>query len=107
MPRILFHIVFVESCCKTEVHCPHASWRFILGDAHPSVPTGGFGHMFKKSVCENSTCQKSSSELLEPMQCEWLKEKVSGIPVRLCFESSLELMSTTQIGRCATYHTEQ
>ena len=29
---------------------------------------------------------------------EWLRERVQAIPVRLAFESALELMSTTQIG---------
>lgn len=31
-------------------------------------------------------------------QVEWLREKIEPIPVRLVFESSLELMSKTQIG---------
>lgn len=31
-------------------------------------------------------------------QCEWLKERVQSIPVRLVFESSLELMATTSLG---------
>ena len=29
---------------------------------------------------------------------EWLRERVRAIPVRLAFESALELMGTTQIG---------
>ena len=33
-------------------------------------------------------------------QVEWLKSKISHIPVRLAFESALELMSETQLGRC-------
>ena len=32
------------------------------------------------------------------LKVEWLRDRVSGIPVRLAFESALELMSTTQIG---------
>ena len=31
-------------------------------------------------------------------QVEWLKERVGKIPVRLVFESSLELMESTQVG---------
>eukprot|EP00271_Cylindrocystis_brebissonii_P004987 TRINITY_DN16942_c0_g3_i1.p1 TRINITY_DN16942_c0_g3~~TRINITY_DN16942_c0_g3_i1.p1 ORF type:complete len:1746 (-),score=312.16 TRINITY_DN16942_c0_g3_i1:714-5951(-) len=31
-------------------------------------------------------------------QCEWLKSRVANIPIRLVFESSLELMSTTSLG---------
>ena len=29
---------------------------------------------------------------------EWLREKSKDIPIRLVFESALELMSTTQLG---------
>lgn len=29
---------------------------------------------------------------------EWLREQVAAIPVRLVFESSLELMGSTQVG---------
>ena len=32
------------------------------------------------------------------LQVEWLREKSKGIPIRLVFESALELMSTTQLG---------
>eukprot|EP00850_Spirogloea_muscicola_P002275 SM000008S22364 [mRNA] locus=s8:1270267:1283112:- [translate_table: standard] len=38
------------------------------------------------------------SLLFDYDQCEWLQARVNHIPVRLCFESSLELMSTTKIG---------
>eukprot|EP00850_Spirogloea_muscicola_P005360 SM000024S07822 [mRNA] locus=s24:715044:727991:+ [translate_table: standard] len=38
------------------------------------------------------------SLLFDYDQCEWLQARVDHIPVRLCFESSLELMSTTKIG---------
>ena len=38
------------------------------------------------------------SLLFDYDQVEWLKSKVGKIPVRLVFESALELMSTTQIG---------
>lgn len=31
-------------------------------------------------------------------QVEWLRERVAGVPIRLVFESALELMSTTQLG---------
>ena len=31
-------------------------------------------------------------------QVEWLREKSKDIPIRLVFESALELMSTTQLG---------
>ena len=31
-------------------------------------------------------------------QVEWLRARISAIPVRLVFESALELMGTTQIG---------
>lgn len=31
-------------------------------------------------------------------QVEWLRERVKEVPVRLVFESSLELMSSTQVG---------
>ena len=32
------------------------------------------------------------------VQVEWLRARISAIPVRLVFESALELMGTTQIG---------
>lgn len=32
------------------------------------------------------------------LQVEWLRERIQAVPVRLAFESALELMSTTQIG---------
>ena len=32
------------------------------------------------------------------LQVEWLRERIGAIPVRLVFESALELMGTTQIG---------
>ena len=35
---------------------------------------------------------------LNPSQVEWLRERVQAIPVRLVFESALELMGSTQIG---------
>ena len=38
------------------------------------------------------------SLLFDYDQVEWLKAKVGKIPVRLVFESALELMSSTQIG---------
>ena len=31
-------------------------------------------------------------------QVEWLKERIQKVPVRLVFESALELMGTTQLG---------
>lgn len=31
-------------------------------------------------------------------QVEWLKERVARVPLRLVFESSLELMEATQVG---------
>ena len=31
-------------------------------------------------------------------QVEWLREKSRDIPIRLVFESALELMGTTQLG---------
>ena len=34
-------------------------------------------------------------------QVEWIKERISDIPIRLVFESSLELMSSTQVGMLA------
>ena len=41
---------------------------------------------------------ESSLFSVVPMQVEWLKELVAKVPVRLVFESALELMSCTQIG---------
>eukprot|EP00897_Mesotaenium_endlicherianum_P003366 jgi/Mesen1/3057/ME000018S02370 len=38
------------------------------------------------------------SLLFDYDQCEWLKERVGAIPTRLVFESSLELMATTNLG---------
>ena len=38
------------------------------------------------------------SLLFDYDQVEWLKSRVEKIPLRLVFESALELMSTTQIG---------
>lgn len=38
------------------------------------------------------------SLLFDYDQVEWLKSRVKKIPLRLVFESALELMSTTQIG---------
>ncbi|GBG70565.1 hypothetical protein CBR_g6691 [Chara braunii] len=38
------------------------------------------------------------SLLFDYDQCEWLKEQVKNIPIRLVFESSLELMATTSLG---------
>lgn len=38
------------------------------------------------------------SLLFDYDQVEWLRERVEQIPVRLVFESALELMSKTQIG---------
>ena len=38
------------------------------------------------------------SLLFDYDQVEWLKSRVDKIPVRLVFESALELMSSTQIG---------
>ena len=38
------------------------------------------------------------SLLFDYDQVEWLKTRVDNIPVRLVFESALELMSSTQIG---------
>lgn len=38
------------------------------------------------------------SLLFDYDQVEWLKARVDQIPVRLVFESALELMSSTQIG---------
>lgn len=39
-------------------------------------------------------------------QVEWLRERIQAVPVRLVFESALELMGCTQIGtfkvRCVT-----
>ena len=32
------------------------------------------------------------------LQVEWLRERIKAIPLRLAFESALELMGTTQIG---------
>ncbi len=33
-----------------------------------------------------------------PGQVEWLRERVREVPIRLVFESALELMGTTQLG---------
>lgn len=38
------------------------------------------------------------SLLFDYDQVEWLKERIQQIPLRLVFESALELMSCTQIG---------
>lgn len=43
-------------------------------------------------------------------QVEWLREHIGNIPIRLVFESALELMGTTQLGgfkasACNTLHT--
>ena len=43
-------------------------------------------------------------------QVEWLREHIGNIPIRLVFESALELMGTTQlggfkVGACNTLHT--
>lgn len=38
------------------------------------------------------------SLLFDYDQVEWLKERIQQIPVRLVFESALELMSCTQLG---------
>jgi magnesium chelatase subunit H len=38
------------------------------------------------------------SLLFDYDQVEWLREKVAKIPIRLVFESALELMGQTQIG---------
>ncbi len=35
---------------------------------------------------------------LHSWQVEWLREKIGDIPIRLVFESALELMGTTQLG---------
>ena len=35
---------------------------------------------------------------LHSWQVEWLREKIRDIPIRLVFESALELMGTTQLG---------
>ena len=37
-------------------------------------------------------------------QVEWLRARISAIPVRLVFESALELMGTTQIGTFQASH---
>lgn len=42
-----------------------------------------------------------ASLLFDYDQVMWLREKVSHIPIRLVFESALELMSLTQIGKFA------
>lgn len=43
------------------------------------------------------------SLLFDYDQVEWLRARVAAIPYRLIFESSLELMSATQVGgRCGT-----
>lgn len=33
-----------------------------------------------------------------PPQVEWVKSRIASVPVRLVFESSLELMEATQVG---------
>ena len=38
------------------------------------------------------------SLLFDYDQVEWLRERVQQIPIRLVFESALELMGTTQLG---------
>lgn len=38
------------------------------------------------------------SLLFDYDQVEWMKERIQQIPVRLVFESALELMSMTQLG---------
>ena len=37
---------------------------------------------------------------LRPLQVEWLRTHISKVPIRLVFESALELMGTTQVGTC-------
>ena len=36
--------------------------------------------------------------MLAPLQVEWVKQRIQQVPVRLVFESALELMGTTQLG---------
>ena len=43
------------------------------------------------------------SLLFDYDQVEWLKARVDKIPLRLVFESALELMSSTQIGTFQVY----
>lgn len=45
------------------------------------------------------------SLLFDYDQVEWLKARVDSVPVRLVFESSLELMGTTQVHPCCAPHT--
>jgi len=35
---------------------------------------------------------------IRALQVEWLRERIQRVPVRLVFESALELMGTTQLG---------
>ena len=47
-------------------------------------------------ACQPSAHPASAHRTL--WQVEWLKARVERIPVRFCFESSLELMEVTQVG---------
>lgn len=44
------------------------------------------------------------SLLFDYDQVEWLRERIKQVPVRLVFESALELMSLTQIGTFQVRH---
>lgn len=45
-------------------------------------------------LCTHLTCTCTAA----PHQVEWLKARLERVPVRFCFESSLELMECTQVG---------
>ena len=49
-------------------------------------------------MCKTNWMQCNHLPQSSPPQVEWLRERVQAIPVRLVFESALELMGSTQIG---------
>ena len=53
------------------------------------------GHLEEKL---SSFLERRAEDCLCVCQVEWLREKSKNIPIRLVFESALELMSTTQLG---------
>ncbi len=44
------------------------------------------------------------SLLFDYDQVEWLRERIQQVPIRLVFESALELMGTTQLGGFKVEH---
>lgn len=94
-----------HDCLQREAHSlTHAQVAQELAEKLPNVRL----HVFSDRDLEPKRAQVESalenadvffgSLLFDYDQVEWLKTRVEKIPLRLVFESALELMSTTQIG---------